>query len=447
VSPERASAGSQRGAGPWRQHPVLLAAGGAALAVIAGMNMAAFYFGHEAARLLAAVMIADLAVVGTGILVAARQALRADRISAEAEVAVHESEARHAAIVEAAMDAIVTVDGKQNIVLFNRAAEQMFGCSREEAIGGPLERFLPQRFRAAHGEHVRRFGADQATSRRMGDATTLVALRADGTEFPIEASISHAELHGNPLFTVILRDITLRKQDETMLRRQAQELRELSAQALEAREEEKTLIARELHDELGQLLTALKMDLAWLRERLPKGEDRLGDKARQMGELLDQTVASVRRISADLRPLMLDDLGLADAAGWLVEDFARRSGIECRMDLAPHELLDGVERGIAIAVYRVLQESLTNVARHAGAKHAWASLDVVQGQIRLEVEDDGRGIAPEDLAKVRSLGLKGMRERAHYLGGELEVSRAARGGTRVRLRLPLEPRRAAEAAA
>jgi PAS domain S-box-containing protein len=432
---------------PLWAHPALTGVGLAALLVLLALNLEAFYFGIHAPRLLASVVFADLVVVGTGIL-AATQVLRADRISDEARHAVDESEARVSAIVESAMDAVITVDETQRIVLFNRAAELTFRCSREDALGSPLERFLPERFRAAHAEHVRRFGRDRVTSRRMGDVTTLTGLRADGEEFPIEASIAHAELDGHPLYTVILRDVTLRKQQEQALARQQEELRDLSAQVLEAREEEKTLIARELHDELGQLLTALKMDVAWLRDRLPPQSPELGDKARQMGALLDQTVASVRRISADLRPLMLDDLGLADAAGWLVEDFARRSGIECRIDLAPREALDALERNVAVTLYRVLQESLTNVARHAGARRVWASLALDEREVRLEVEDDGRGIAPEEMTKSRSLGLKGMRERVRYLGGSFEAVRAARGGTRVRVSLPVTgaPARAAEAA-
>ena len=272
----------------------------------------------------------------------------------------------------------------------------------------------------------------------MGDATTLTAIRADGSEeFPIEASISQTEVGGKRYYTVILRDITARKQAEGLLRRQQDELRELSAQVFEAREEEKTLIARELHDELGQLLTAMKMDLSWLRERLPGADPALEAKARQMNEVLDQTVGSVRRIAADLRPLMLDDLGLADAAGWLVEDFARRSGVECRIDLPPAERLEALGRDTAIAVYRVLQEALTNIARHSGAKRAWAMLEAGGDALLLEIEDDGRGICADDLAKSRSLGLKGMRERVLHLGGTLEVSRAPRGGTRVRARVPL----------
>jgi len=427
--------------------PWAMAIGVCALAGLIVLNIAAAEAGPDEPWLTALDLFMDIVVLGVGVFAVTAVAMRAESRQARMREELTDSEARLAAVVETAMDAIITVDGKQNVVLFNRAAEEVFRYRREDVVGRPLERLLPQRFRDAHREHVQRFGEDRTTSRRMGDTTTLAALRADGSEFPIEASISHVTLHGEPFFTVILRDITLRKRQDEALLRQQQELRELSAQALEVREEEKTLIARELHDELGQLLTALKMDLAWLRERLPAGGDKLGDKARQMGELLDQTVGSVRRISANLRPLMLDDLGLADAAGWLVEDFARRSGIECRIDLAPHESLDVLERNIAVGVYRVLQESLTNIARHAGAKHAWMSLEVADGQIRLEVEDDGRGIVPEDLAKSRSLGLKGMRERARYLGGELEVSRAVRGGTRVRLRLPALTRDAREAAA
>jgi PAS domain S-box-containing protein len=314
----------------------------------------------------------------------------------------------------------------------------VFGVRRDQAIGSSLERFLPARFRAAHHAHVEAFGRTGVTSRRMGDVTTLWGLRADGEneqEFPIEASISQAAEGGKRYYTVILRDITLRKRAEDELRRQQQELRELSASVLEAREDEKTRIARELHDELGQLLTALKMDLGWLRERLPQPE--LAAKAAGMGELLDKTVASTRRISADLRPLMLDDLGLADAAQWLVEDFAQRSGVKCEIRIPEGVEFESISKGVSTAAYRAVQESLTNIGRHAGASSAWVMLAMEDGELQVEVEDDGRGIAPGDLAKARSLGLKGMRERVAYLGGSLEIGRAPRGGTRLRIRVPL----------
>jgi len=307
------------------RHPAVIAAGGAALAALAVTNAAAFIRGIESPWLLGSMILTDMLVIGVGIIVAARVVLVAEHRIETSRTQLDEAQARLGAIVDSAMDAVITVDEAQNVVLFNRAAEQLFRVPREGALGTPLERFIPQRFRAAHHEHIADFGRTGVTSRRMGDVTTLWALRpASGEEFPIEASISQAAEGGRRYFTVILRDITRRKQAEDALRTSQQELRELSARVLEAREEEKAHIARELHDELGQLLTALKMDLAWLSERLPAAGE-AGAKAAEMGALLDQTVAATRRISADLRPLMLDDLGLADAAAWLVEDFETRA--------------------------------------------------------------------------------------------------------------------------
>src|SRR5512134_645028 len=409
------------------RQPVVIAAGGASLAVLVGMNAVAFLRGLESPWLLGAVIIADMLVIGAGIVVAAREVL-------VAEHRTEASEQQLGAIVDSAMDAIITVDESQKVVLFNRAAEVAFGCPRSEAIGAPLDRFLPARFRAAHRGHIAHFGRTGVTSRRMGDVTTLWALRADGEEFPIEASISQSGASGKRHYTVILRDITRRKQFEDALKASQRELRELSARVLEAREEEKAHIARELHDELGQLLTALKMDLGWLRERLP-ADPELAARAAEMGALLDRTVGSTRRISADLRPLMLDDLGLADAAAWLVEDFAKRSGVACKIDVS--EDVQGVSKAVATAVYRAVQESLTNIGRHSGAKNAWVLLGATDGVVHVEIEDDGRGIAPEDLAKSRSLGLKGMRERIAFLGGSLDIGRAPRGGTRLKLTVPL----------
>jgi PAS domain S-box-containing protein len=410
------------------RHPAALAAAAAALGALLLANLFAFAGVADSLWLIGSVLIADMLAVGGGIAVAAREVMLAQQRSGA-------SQAQLDAIVDSAMDAIVTLDAAHNIVLFNRAAEQTFGVRREEALGAPLDRFIPQRFRGAHGGHIEHFGHTGATRRRMGDTTTLWALRADGTEFPIEASISQAGDPGQHFYTVILHDITLRKKAQDALQAQQQELRRLSAQVLEAREEEKTRIARELHDELGQLLTALKMDLAWLRERLPQGDAAL--RAEQMGRVLDQTVSSTRRISADLRPLMLDDLGLAEAASWLAGEFSSHSGVQCEIRIPGDGALDGVDKGVATAIYRALQESLTNIARHAGARRAWVSVGAENGEVFFEIEDDGRGIEPADLAKARSLGLKGMRERVQYLGGSIEVARGPRGGTRVRVRVPV----------
>jgi PAS domain S-box-containing protein len=388
-------------------------------------------------------LVGDLAVLTLAVAAVVWSGLRADTEKARASAALAEREQRLAAIVDSAMDAVITVNAEQRIVLFNRAAEAVFRCRRDDVLGERLDRLLPARFRDAHRLHIQRFGETGVTSRAMGERPALRGLRADGEEFPVEASISHTRQEGQDFYTVILRDTTRREQYEQAILRQQRELRELSARVLEAREEEKTLLARELHDELGQLLTALKMDLAFLRDRLPAGGGELPERAAKMDALLDRTVNSVRRISAELRPLMLDDLGLADGIAWLVEDFSSRSGVRTTLSMPEGGGLEGLERNVANTLYRVLQESLTNVARHAGAQHAWIALAAEGNHVRLEVEDDGRGIADEDLARPRSLGLKGMRERVLYLGGTLEIGRAVRGGTRVAVRVPRLPIREA----
>lgn len=425
--------------GTRRLKPWLVGAGLTLAAAIGVLNFAAVTLGGERPWLAALDFVLDLGVLAVGIAAIVWLGLRQEAYREQAQSALDETQARLSAVVDSAMDAIITIDEAQRIVLFNTAAETIFRCRRQDALGGGLDRFLPSRFRDAHRAHVEHFGRTGITNRRMGDATVLWGLRADGEEFPIEASISHVAVGGKRLFTVILRDTTRRKQFEDAIRRQQQELRELSARVLEAREEEKTLIARELHDELGQMLTALKMDLAWLRERLPAQAAELSNKAGQMNDLLDRTVTSVRRISADLRPLMLDDLGLADGVAWLVEDFSGRSSVQVGLKMPQEGVLDGLDRSVANTVYRVLQESLTNVARHAKATNVWVVLGAEGNTLQLDIEDDGRGIAERDLTQPRSLGLKGMRERVLYLGGALEVGRAPRGGTRVSARLPRMP--------
>ncbi|HET9384869.1 MAG TPA: PAS domain S-box protein [Gemmatimonadales bacterium] len=173
-------------------------------------------------------------------------------------------------IIQSAMDAVVTIDHEQRIVMFNEAAEKIFRCPAGQAIGKPLDRFIPERFRAAHRGHVEHFGATRVTTRMMGAQLELFGLRANGEEFPIDASISQVTVEGHKLYTVILRDVTERRRAQEAQERSHRELRELSSTMHEVREAERLRIARELHDELAQWLTALKMDVSWLSSRLPR---------------------------------------------------------------------------------------------------------------------------------------------------------------------------------
>ena len=212
-------------------------------------------------------------------------------------------------------------------------------------------------------------------------------------------------------------------------------MRSLRQRVLTAQEEERRHIARELHDELGQALTGVKMDLAWLKDRLPKNRPPLLERARASLSLIDTTLDSVRDLSSRLRPAVLDDLGLASAIEWQARHFARRTGVECNVSFDFRDLPLDSDR--ATAVFRVFQEALTNVARHAKASRVQARLGTSDGHVVLEVRDDGRGITGDQLADTDSLGLIGMRERAAAFGGQLEVRCGEKGGTTVTLQMPL----------
>jgi PAS domain S-box-containing protein len=335
--------------------------------------------------------------------------------------------ARLAGLLDSAMDGIVSVDEDQRIVLFNRAAQKMFGWTAEDVQGKPLDMLIPERFRPGHAGQVRRFGATGTTSRRMGDNTVLYAVRKGGEEFPIDASISQLNAPEGKLYTVILRDVTERV-------RARQELASFAAESAGVREQEKSRIARELHDELAQSLTALKMDTIWLRDNTPP-DAQAQAKLAQMLALLDGAVASVRRIAADLRPLVLDDLGLVPAIEWVVQNFTHRTGVPCSLDI--DQSLE-LQEPFATGVFRMVQESLVNVGKHARASRAQVAVHRRGDHVVLSVEDDGVGFRTGDPRKPQSLGLVGLRERAQLMRGEVRVESSPGAGTRVKARIPID---------
>lgn len=231
------------------------------------------------------------------------------------------------------------------------------------------------------------------------------------------------------------------------------QLRSLSAHVQAVLEEERTAIAREIHDDLGQSLTVLKMDMAWVRRRLqsaahgahggppsPANDDLakqgvIVEKLQEMSDFTDQVIQRVRKISSDLRPGVLDDLGLLAAIEWQAIDFQRRTRTTCRVQSRGAER--AFERDVSTAAFRILQEALTNVARHAKAQTVKISVEAEAAELVLEVEDDGVGISPEKIRNPTSLGLLGMRERAHRLGGSVSIGSGDSKGIRLCLRLPL----------
>jgi len=367
------------------------------------------------------------------------------RVDEELKSIVAESEERLQAIIQSAMDAIITMDEHRRVVLFNAAAQQIFGCPSAEAIGADIGRFIRGQLLEAQPEYSAEFDATGAPMRKLGQHLALTGVRADGAEFPLDASVSRVRLQGAGLYIVILRDVTERRRAEQELKRSQQELRGLSKAANEALEAERRRTARELHDELGQSLTALKMDLESLRSGLPPGQPDLGERAQAMHALLDGTIAATRRIASDLRPLMLDDLGLAAALDWLTNNFSKHTGIAT--DLIIDNTVAQVPEPIASALYRITQESLTNVAKYAQATTAEIRLERDGAWVQLLVRDNGRGIEAADRSKRGTFGLLGIRERVMLLGGEVAIKGEPGQGSEVRARIPLAAADAPEAVA
>ena len=219
------------------------------------------------------------------------------------------------------------------------------------------------------------------------------------------------------------------------LRESEEKLRRLAAHLISVREEERAHIAREIHDELGQVLTGLKMEVTWLAKRLR--EKPLIEKTDSMCKLIDTTVQTVRKIATGLRPEMLDDMGLIAAVGWQAKEFQKRTGIRCRAKLPPEVKLD---IDVSTTMFRIFQEILTNVARHSRATRVDMELTVNDERVGLEVTDNGVGIADSDLNGKKSLGLLGMHERALLFGGEVKISGTAGHGTRVSVSIPVRQR-------
>ena len=346
-----------------------------------------------------------------------------------------ESQMRLQGIVDSAMDAIISIDAQQHITLFNRAAERIFGYESREVLGHRLDLLIPARFHRGHHRHVETFGGTGVSSRPMMAQRIVTALRKSGEEFPIDASISQNEIRGQRFYTVILRDVSMRERTRHELAQAREDLRELSVASRTAREQENSRISRELHDELGQNLTSLKMDLAWLEANVPAGDERVVRTLAGMRSVLDSTVAATRRISADLRPLLLDDLGLLAALEWLAEETTRRHGFT--VDLAVDDASGALSEPLASHLYRIVQESLTNAGRHAAAQHVRVSLRSIGREVHLDVRDDGRGLAPDDLQKKGSFGLVGIRERVYILAGSVEIRGDPGHGTDIHVRLPI----------
>jgi PAS domain S-box-containing protein len=382
-----------------------------------------------------------------------------------AEEALRDSEQRLTGLVTTAMDAIVSVDGNHRITLFNQAAEQMFGCPADQAMGQPLDRFIPDRYRQAHQGHVANFGRTGTTTRRMGRFGTVYGLRATGEEFPLEASISHLDVGGSKVFTVILRDITQRVQSEKALRESEDRMRQsagqleqrvaerteelmqserrLRALATElnlAEQRERTRLANDLHDYLAQLLVLGRLTLGRAKRlELPAQAEKL---IKETEETLSEALNYCRTLMAELSPPVLQEQGLPAGLKWLSEHMKGQNlEVAVKVEDANSVMFP---KDSAVLLFQSVRELLINVAKHGAVKKATVTMTHQDGSLTIVVRDENGFDLPAATAAATisplssKFGLFSIRERMKALGGTFVIQSERGKGTTATLTFPLQ---------
>lgn len=330
--------------------------------------------------------------------------------------------------VERMNEGAVVLSSDHTVLHCNRSFARLVGAGLRKVIGSAMQGLVWPGDRARMEALLRR--ASQK------DCRGEIRLQSPkGPPLPVHLSLNPLRLDSTRAICLIASDLSAAKRAEQELRASSQQSRDLAARLLSVREEERTRIAREIHDELGQSLTAVKIDLAWLAGRLPGRSAPMLERIRSTVELADSLIQSVRRIATELRPGILD-LSLAAAVEWQAQEFQARTGIQCQLRLPAQE---AVAPDVSTALFRILQETFTNVARHSDATRTEVVLQRKRDRLILRIRDNGRGFDHSDPSLSRSLGLLGMRERAAMLGGGVNVSSAPGKGTSVTAWIPLEP--------
>jgi PAS domain S-box-containing protein len=349
----------------------------------------------------------------------------------EARERFQEIAAIESSILDAIPQAIVGLH-KRRIIFANNAVKDTFGWDREDLIGRNVSVFY--RNEKESKEIARYFYSTLRRQRTF--VNEFRCRRKDGKD--ILCRMRAARI-GDKLvekrIVITYEDITEKRRSEEELERSREQLRNLSVYLQSVREKESTRIAREIHDELGQSLTALQMDVAWLGDQIPPGMEILREKTQRMANLVDATIESVHRIITELRPILLDDLGLTAAIEWQAKEFQTRTGIETYVYVDCRD--SSIDKDLATTLFRIFQETITNIARHAGASAVWVRLTQDDKELHLEVVDNGKGISRSQSEDSRSFGIIGIRERVNLWNGQIRIAGRRNRGTTVSVTIPV----------
>lgn len=364
----------------------------------------------------------------------ANEKLRNKKHKKQVKDVLTESEERNHTLIQLSPD-LIGVHRKGQIVFLNTAGARLLGeSSPDQFIGKHIREFIhPDYWQMVKGQL-------QEASRRgvLAPAIEQKFVKADGTSIDTEVKAVNVMYEGKPAVLVVARDISERKKVEQELRDSHDRLRSLSAHLQRVREQERMAIAREIHGELGQTLTALKIECSWLKRRLSNEAAMLTNKAISVLVLIDKALKTVKEISAKLRPVLLDDLGLVAAIEWRAQEFQNRTGIETKYRFSSNIQDAIIDEDTSTAIFCILQESLTNVNRHARARSVGIRLQYVGTKLLLRVTDNGTGIKESQISAPQSFGLIGIREHAYSCGGEAKIWSPRKRGTIVSVCVPLK---------
>lgn len=349
-----------------------------------------------------------------------------ERKKAEGELRI--SEKKYRSLVEQAADAIFIFDSQGHFVDVNSVSSELLGHTKEELLSMNLADIVFKEDLVNNPIHFLLLDKGESVIRRRNFR------RKSGAAVTVEV---HSKKLMDGRYLGMVRNLTERIETEKKLEKSFEAIRLLTDHIQNIREEERTHMAREIHDQLGQQLTVLKMDVSWLSKKIGSADRPVIEKIKNLNEMLDATVKTVRRISSELRPSLLDDLGLGATIDWHLKEFGNRLGLKTFF-IEPEKEMD-LSDSIKTGLFRIFQESLTNIARHSEAQNVTVSLQHMEDVTILSIRDDGKGFEQEKIGNKKTLGILGMRERSTMMGGTYETISLPGQGTTVIVSVPLKP--------